>query len=54
MSHATMLKNFEWVTGQQNSLSRSFHLALGFTIVPLWDTSLNSRKFNIGLIQLNA
>ena len=34
MSHATMLQNFAWVTGQQNSLSRPFQLALGFTIVP--------------------
>ena len=34
MSHATMLYNFAWVTGQQNSLSRPFQLALGFTIVP--------------------
>ena len=29
-----MLQNFAWVTGQQNSLSRPFQLALGFTIVP--------------------
>ena len=29
-----MLQNFAWVTGQQNSLSRPFQLALGFTIIP--------------------
>ena len=29
-----MLQNFAWVTGQKNSLSRPFQLALGFTIVP--------------------
>ena len=34
MSHAKMLHNFAWVTGQQNSLSRPFQLALGFIIVP--------------------
>ena len=34
VSHATMLYNFAQVTGQQNSLSRPFQLALGFTIVP--------------------
>ena len=34
MSHATMLQNFAQVTEQQNSLSRPFQLALGFTIVP--------------------
>ena len=34
MSHATMLHNFAWVTGQQNSLSRPFQLDSGFTIVP--------------------
>ena len=34
MSHKTILKIFAQVTGQQNSLSRPFQLALGFTIVP--------------------
>ena len=34
MSHATMLQNFAQVTEHQNSLSRPFQLALGFSIVP--------------------
>ena len=34
MSHSTMLYNFSWVAGQQNSLSKPLQLALGFTIVP--------------------
>ena len=34
VSHKTMLLNFVQVTGQQNSLSRPFQLALGFSIVP--------------------
>ena len=34
MSHAILLQNYVQVTGQQNSLSRPFKLALGFTIVP--------------------
>ena len=34
MSHKTMFVNFVQVTRQQNLLSRPFHLALGFTIVP--------------------
>ena len=34
MSHASMLHSFAQVAGQQNSLSRPFQLALGFTIVP--------------------
>ena len=44
MSHTTMLQNFAQVTGQQNSLSRPFQLALGFTIVPYGTHLLTSEN----------
>ena len=49
-----MLHNFAWVTGEQNSLSRPFPASFRFYHCSLWGTFLNPRKFNIGLIQLNA
>ena len=54
MSHESMLYDFAQVTGQQNSLSRPFQLALGFTIVPYGTHFSYHQKFIIDPMQLNT
>ena len=44
MNHKTMLSNFVQVTGQQKLQSKSFQLALGFTIVPYRDNLSTSEN----------
>ena len=50
-SHKGKFKDFLYVNGQRNLLSRPCQPTLGFNIVPYGTKNLRFRNFTIGLIQ---